>query len=209
MKNNNFLFIIPASNIRLKFYILTLSGLLCWAAVFSQIRFGPKAGVNITKIDGKSFLDEFRYGYHLGGFAEIRAGEKFIIQPEVLWNQYATKVDSNYHNVYQDIFNRRRHIKLDYLSIPLLLNYKLLGKFLMLQAGPQFGILIDPDKNFFQNGIQAFKRGDFSLLGGAQVSILSLRVNARYFIGLNNINDILNDDKWRNQGFQVSVGWAF
>jgi hypothetical protein len=31
----------------------------------------PKAGANLVKVEGKSFKDEFRYGYHLGGFAEI------------------------------------------------------------------------------------------------------------------------------------------
>ncbi|MBD0332584.1 MAG: hypothetical protein ICV66_08005, partial [Chitinophagaceae bacterium] len=33
---------------------------------FAQLHIGIKAGANISKIEGQSFKDEFRYGYHLG-----------------------------------------------------------------------------------------------------------------------------------------------
>ena len=59
--------------------------LLLTQAAMAQFHLGVKAGTNITKVDGKSFKDEFRYGYHLGGFAEIRLGNKFVLEPEVLW----------------------------------------------------------------------------------------------------------------------------
>jgi hypothetical protein len=97
---------------------------------------------------------------------------------------------------------------LNYLSIPLLLTYKLVGSFITLQAGPQFGILLDRNKTLLQNGKEAFKKGDFSLLGGAQVKIAAFRFTGRYGIGLSNINDIDNRDQWKSQGFQFSVGMA-
>jgi hypothetical protein len=99
-------------------------------------------------------------------------------------------------------------VKLDYLSIPLLLNYRLGGGFLSLQAGPQFGILIDKDNSLLQNTSNAFKKGDFSMLGGVQLKVGAFRINGRYFVGLNNINDLTKDNKWKNQGFQLSVGLA-
>jgi hypothetical protein len=182
--------------------------LLMTHALMAQFHIGVKGGANITKVDGKSFKDEFRYGYSLGGFVEIRAGNKFVIQPEVLWNQYATRLDSNYKNVYQDVFNGNANVKLNYLSIPIVLNYKLIGSFLSLQAGPQFGILIDQSKTALQNGANAFKHGDFSMLAGVQFKVLNFRLNARYAVGLNDIGDLPNEDKWKNQGFQVSVGLA-
>ena len=64
--------------------------LLITQAAMAQFHIGIKGGANITKVDGKSFKDEFRYGYHLGGFVEIRAGNKFVIQPEVLWKPEQT-----------------------------------------------------------------------------------------------------------------------
>lgn len=177
-------------------------------AMMAQFHLGVKAGANITKVDGKSFKDEFRYGYHLGGFAEIRLGNKLVLQPEVLFNQYATRLDSNYKNVYEDIFDGNSNIKLNYLSIPVVLNYKLIGNFVSLQAGPQFGILIDQNKTLLQNGGNAFKNGDFSMLAGVLVRMGPIRVNGRYAIGLNDISDIPDDNKWKSQGFQVSVGLA-
>ena len=182
--------------------------LLFSSAIMAQLHLGVKAGANITKVDGKSFKDEFRYGYSLGGFAEIRLSNKLVLQPEVLFNQYSTRVDSNYKNVYENVFNSNSNIKLNYISIPILLNYKLVGSFLSLQAGPQFGVLIDQNKTLLQNGGNAFKNGDLSMLAGVQFKVGPMRINGRYAIGLNNISDLPDDDKWKNQGFQVSVGLA-
>jgi hypothetical protein len=176
----------------------------------SQLKFGLKAGANITKVDGKSFKDEFRYGYHAGGFVEIGLGGKLSIQPEVLFNQYQTRVDSSFKNVYENAlnFSDNRDIKLNYLSVPVLLNYKL-ANILSLQAGPQFGILIDQGKTLLNNGKDAFSKGDFSVVGGAQINISKIRLSGRYVVGLNNINDIDDQNDWKNQGFQVSLGLAF
>ena len=193
-----------------KLLTLAFAVLFTSVAATAQFHIGIKGGANITKVDGKSFKDEFRYGYSLGGFMEVRMGNKFVLQPEVLFNQYATTLDSNAQHIYQGVFNNsdQRKVKLDYLSIPIVLNYKLIGSFLSLQAGPQFSVLMNNDKTLLQNGGEAFKNGEFSMLGGVQMKIAALRINARYAIGLNNINDIDNQDKWKNQGFQVSVGLA-
>jgi hypothetical protein len=175
----------------------------------AQLNFGIKGGANISKIDGRSFKDEFRYGYHLGGFAEIGLGGKLSIQPEVLFNQYQTKVDTTFGNIYQNAFQdvTSGNVKLNYLSIPVVLNYKL-GNVLSLQAGPQFGVLMNKDNTLLENGKQAFQNGDFSLLGGAQINVSKLRFTGRYVVGLNNINDIDNRDEWKSQAFQLSVGFA-
>src|SRR6476620_2628024 len=132
-----------------KFYVLAACILFAQAA-FAQFTVGIKGGANITKVEGKAFRDEFRYGYHLGGFAEIGLGGKFGVQPEVLFNQYTTRLDSNYKELYENVFQSGQTVKLNYISIPLLLNYKLVGNFLTLQAGPQFGILVDNSKTLLQ-----------------------------------------------------------
>lgn len=191
---------------RTKFFLLFVS-LAVSQAMMAQFHIGAKAGANITKIDGKSFKDQFNYGYHVGGFAEIGFGGKLGVQPEVLFNQYTTRVDSNFSHIYQHAFNGD-DVKLNYLSIPILLNYKLIGNILSLQAGPQFGVLINKDKTAVENGSSAFKDGDFSMIGGVQFKLSSLRINGRYVVGLNNLNDIGNQSKWKNQGFQVSLGIA-
>ena len=192
-----------------KLFLPLVATLLFSQAMMAQFHIGIKGGANVIKIDGVSFKDQFKYGYHIGGFAEIGLGNKFGIQPEVLFNQYSTTIDSNYKSIYQDVFNSgQSSVKLNYLSIPILLNYKLLGNFLTLQAGPQFGVLINQDKTLLQNGGEAFKKGDFSLVGGAQLKLSAIRITGRYVVGLNNINDIDNQDQWKSQGFQVSLGLA-
>ncbi|MBS1621871.1 MAG: PorT family protein [Bacteroidetes bacterium] len=191
----------------------TKLSLLSAALLFSQVmlaqfHLGVKGGANIIKVDGQSFKDQFSYGYHLGGFMEIGLGPKLGIQPEVLFNQYSTTVDSNFNHIYHDIFNPsyQRGVKLSYLSIPILLNYKLIGNFVTLQAGPQFGVLMNQNRSLLQNGADAFSHGDLSLLGGVQLKLAALRITGRYAIGLKNINDIDNQDRWKSQGFQLSVG---
>ena len=192
-----------------KIFLSLLAALVMSSAVMAQFHIGIKGGSNITKVDGHSFKDKFKYGYHVGAFAEIGIGEKFWIQPEVLFNQYATSLDSNYKHIYEDIFTSgQSSVKLNYLSIPVLLNYKLIGNFLSLQAGPQFSILMKQDKNLLQNGADAFKKGDFSMVGGVQFKLSAIRISGRYVIGLNDINDIGNKDEWKSQGFQVSLGLA-
>jgi hypothetical protein len=190
-----------------KIYLLIAVAFLA-QTLNAQFTVGVKAGANLTKIDGKSFKEEFKTGYHAGAFAMIGLGDKFGIQPEVLWNQTKTRTDTTIKNLPSDAFSafKNGEVKLDYLSIPVLLNYKFIGNFLSLQAGPQFGILLNKDKNLLQNGKEAFKGGDFSLLGGAQIKISKFVGSARYVVGLNNLNDIDNQDKWKSQGFQLSVG---
>jgi Outer membrane protein beta-barrel domain len=193
----------------MKVKLFTLAAVIALSqAAMAQFHIGVKGGANISKVDGKSFKDQFRYGYSLGGFMEIRLGNKFVLQPEVLYNQFSSTLDSNFSNVYHNVFNGNSNIKLNYISIPIVLNYKLIGSFLSLQAGPQVGILVDNSKTVLQNGANAFRRGDFSMLAGLQLKVLNLRINGRYAIGLNNIADITDDGKWKNQGFQFSVGLA-
>lgn len=175
---------------------------------FAQFHLGAKAGANISKVDGKSFKDQFNYGYHLGAFMEIKLSKKFFLQPEFLINQYNTKLDSNYNNIYQSAFNGMTSVKLDYFSVPVLLNYKLGSGLINLQAGPQFGVLFDKHSSVAQNAGTAFKKGDLSMLGGVQIKIRNIRVNGRYFVGLGDIKDVVDNSKWKNQGFQLSVGLA-
>lgn len=192
-----------------KFLLTLFAALLISQVMMAQFHIGFKAGTNITKVEGQSFKNQFRYGYHIGGFAEIGLGEKLMLQPEVLFNQVSSTLDSNYKNIYGDVFfSDQSKVRLGYLSIPILLDYKLIGNFLMLQAGPQFGILIDKNKGLVKNGVDAFSHGDFSMVGGVQLKLSSIRVGARYVVGLSNINDIDNRDKWKNQGIQVSLGLA-
>lgn len=178
-------------------------------AFAQHFRFGIKAGTDIKKLSGKSFDDQFSYGYHAGLFAEIGLSKKFGIQPEVYFSQVNIDTSSHFSDVYSTVnFQHISKARMKYINIPLLLSYKA-SKFVSLQAGPQFGILMDKGNTVLQNGQDAFKKGDFSLLAGIQLNISRIRLYGRYGLGLSNINDIDNREKWKSQTVQVGLGLAF
>jgi hypothetical protein len=191
----------------MKSYILSLAIVATSFNVANAQSFhaGIKFGANVNKLTGQSFKDQFTYGYHAGVFTEIPLSSKWTIQPEVVFSEVRNDTSSKFSQLYNLNSNRVSEIKLSYLSIPLILNYNV-TKMVSLQAGPQFGILLDQHKDLLQNGRAAFKQGDFSMIGGLQVKLSSLRVYARYAVGLNNLNDIDNQDKWKNQSIQIGIG---
>jgi len=186
-----------------KLLILAIFCIIGNAASAQKLRIGFKGGANINKLTGKSFSEEFSFGYHVGGFFSVGLGKKFAIQPEVLFNQINVDTSSNFSTVYK--FNQVDKVQLRYLSVPILLNYKPV-KFITLQAGPQFGILMNKSKTLVENGRDAFKAGDLSMLGGVQVNIGHLNIYGRYAVGLSNLNDIDNKEKWKSQSIQVGLG---
>ena len=186
----------------------TMLALFCTGAANAQFSIGVKAGVNAGKIDGKSFKDEFNYSYLLGGFAEIGLGNRISVNPEVLFSQTTTTTETSFTSTLPNFKDDQVKAKLNYLSIPILLNVKLAGP-LHIEAGPQFGILLNNDKTVLENGGDAFKKGDFSLAAGAGLNFNILRITGRYVVGLSNIGDATDQDKWKSQALQLSVGLAF
>lgn len=185
---------------------------LCFLLVSSSasaqgFKLAIHAGANMGKLDGKSFSDEYQLGYHVGIAPEIMFSSKWGIQPEVLFNQTNTTTTSDFQDLYKVSINELKDVKLNYLSIPLMLSYRPFS-FFTLQAGPQFSVLMNKHKTLLENGGDAFSKGDFSMVGGAQINILKLRVYGRYGIGLSNINDIDNRDNWKSQSVQLGVGLA-
>ncbi|MEO6231475.1 MAG: porin family protein [Ferruginibacter sp.] len=190
----------------MKTKLLTLiAAVLFFSAANAQFHLGVKGGANINKLTGQSFKDEFSFGYHLGAFAEIGLGKHFSIQPEVNFNEFQQDTASKFSQVYK--LNNLSKVKLNYLSIPILLNIKP-SKIVSVQVGPQFGILMNQNAQLVQNGKDAFSKGDFSMLAGLQLNLGSVRVYGRYAVGLTNLNDIDNNDKWKSQSFQIGVGLA-
>ena len=88
-----------------------------------------------------------------------------------------------------------------------MLNYNL-NKYVTLQAGPQFGVIIDQDKNILQNGKDAFKSGNFALAGGLQLNLAKFRVYGRYVGGLTNLDNVGNNDSWKASAIRLGVGIA-
>lgn len=162
---------------------------------------GIKAGGNATKLDGQPFSDGFKFAYHAGAFAEINFNHKWGIQPELLFSQSQAKT---LDNVNQITFPSNTHLQLNYLSIPILLNFSP-GKLVTFQLGPQFSILMNKNDNLTTSAQNAFKNGDLAIAGGVQFNLGTLKLYGRYAIGLNDVNDVSDQDKWKSQQIQAGV----
>ena len=187
-------------------FVLSMALLL--AVLHSQaqgIHFGVKAGANLFKVDGQPFSSEYKFGYNLGVFSEINFTPNLGIQPELLFNQTNYRTGQNFGDLYSTSYNNYEG-KLNYLSIPVLLNLRPIP-LLSILVGPQFGILLNQQEHLVANAKDAFKKGDLSLVGGAQLNLASIKVGARYVIGLNNINDVDDQNSWKNQGWQLYAGF--
>ena len=84
-----------------KILSLALLTIISTTAFSQKLHIGFKGGASINKLTGKSFKEEFSFGYHLGGFFEIGLGKKFGIQPEILFNQVNVDTSSTFSSVYQ------------------------------------------------------------------------------------------------------------
>lgn len=168
---------------------------------------GVKVGANLTKINGVSFSDGYKLNYQAGAFAEIDFNKSWGIQPELLFSQTTSKVDSGFSATYQNLPGQliNRDVKLNYLSIPLLLRINA-GNFLTFNLGPQFSVLVNDHENLLNNSKAAFKKGDVAGVVGAQINISKLRIYGRYNFGLSNISDVDNPHKWTSQQIQLGVG---
>jgi hypothetical protein len=189
-----------------KLIFATLALFLAAVSVHAQgLRAGIKIGANGTKIDGQSFEDGYKLSYQGGVFIEADFNKKFGIQPEVLFGQSTSKTVSGIGAIGTNLPSSQ-DITLNYLSIPVLLRYNV-GKLVTLNLGPQFAILLNKDNTVLQNGQQAFKNGDFSMVGGIQLNLSFLRIYGRYNVGLSNINDVSDQNKWKSQQLQLGVGF--
>jgi hypothetical protein len=166
---------------------------------------GIKAGTNISQLTGRSFDEGFQWNFMAGAFAELNITDNWGIDPELLFSQTTTQTASNFDDVYEQGINSRG-VKLNYLSIPVLVTYKLPLPILSLQLGPQFGILMNTSENITTNGTNAFKSGDFSMVVGAQVNLGAFKAGARYVYGFTNLDAVTNVDEWKNRTVQLYVG---
>jgi len=175
----------------------------------SLFRWGFKGGLNLNKIEGESFKNDFNYNYFLGGFMQINITRKFGIQPELNFVQTSAEQSDDITDIYDDLFlgGPQKKAKLDYLKLAGLLNIDLgPSQRVKLQVGPQWGILLNEAVDSLKSPQDIFKKGEFSVLGGIMLQLPLIHIGTRYEIGLTNINGIDDQDQWKSQAWQFFVG---
>jgi len=175
----------------------------------SFFRLGFKGGLNLNKIEGKSFKDEFNYNYALGGFVQLNIIRKLGLQPEINFVQTTAEQTNDITEVYDDLFfgGDQKKAKLNYLKFAGLLNIDIgPSQRVKLQLGPQWGRLLNETADSLNSSQDVFKKNEFSALGGIMLQLPLFHIGTRYEIGLTDVNGTDNNDKWRSQAWQFFVG---
>ncbi len=175
-------------------------------------RVGFNAGININKIQGRSFKDEFRYNYTARGFIQFNFSRKFGLQPEVSFTQASSEQSNDFSDIYDDVSlgGNQLKAKLNYLKAGSLLNLNVgPTQKIKLQFGPEWGMLLNEKVDSLKTSRDIFKKSDFSLAGGIMFQLPFVHFGGRFEQGLTNINDIDDRDKWKSQSFQLFAGITF
>ncbi len=167
------------------------------------VKFGAKAGLNLSSLSiksgGEKDNSDTKPGFYVGGLAEINLAESFAIQPEVLFNYLGGKEGDS-------------KVNLSYVSVPVLLKYKVSGVGIYL--GPQIGFLLSAKAKEDDESIDIkdeLKSTDFSGVVGVDYTLPSgFGFGARYQLGLSNIAEGGNsDNSIKNKSIQIGVHYLF
>ncbi len=183
------------------------TGLIIAILVFTlnmnaQISFGAKTGLNISNITGDATDgNEVKVGLAIGAVAEFKLSESFAIQPEIIYSSQGS-----------DTKNSNVKLKMNYLNVPLMAKYYPTEN-LSLQLGPQVGFLVSAKVDNGKTSVKVddnLKTIDLGLSFGVGYKLdFGLFFDARYNLGLSDINDYNTINENYNAVINFSVGYFF
>ncbi len=167
---------------------------------------GVKVGQNFSNVNSVA-VDHNTASYHGGVSLRFGINEKLGIAPEILLSQTKLETNPSIVDVMGNNNLQPETYHLNYLSIPLLVEFKPVNSF-AIQAGPQYSILLDQKKDGIGNATMAFKSGEFAFVGGAKLDLGGFFLYGRYIVGLQNINELQDQAKWKTTQWQLGVGMS-
>lgn len=189
------------------------------SAANDKMRFGIKAGANLMKLGkfefaGSEFNTDYKVGFQAGVYADLPMGGGFAFLPEIIYTQKGGKVSETVDGNTGEI-----NSSLSYIDVPVLIGYKATPE-LTVFAGPQASFLLSQNSEIIVNGEQ---QGDDntdtenlrkSVAGGVVglgYSITpNININGRYMMDFQSaLKEDQNQDKVRNSGFALSLGYTF
>jgi hypothetical protein len=195
-----------------KSIVLAVTALLVsisFSAHSQEVGFGLKGGINLSTLnfDDPEATYDSKTGFHAGLFLRGKF-DRIGIQPEVLFFTQKGDYTSSLLGTAEESFT--------YISVPVMFKFYPIGG-LNIQAGPQFGFLIDGERKYntiFGSGTQDikdyYKSSDISVSAGAGYDFgFGLNVDFRYNIGVKDINNEADGDSVKSRVFLVSLGWNF
>lgn len=190
----------------MKKYFGILIAIFCLSNLNAQDKFalGIKIGQNFSSVNDVA-VDHNTASYHAGVTTFFTVTDKFGIAPEFILSQTKLETTPAVTSLMGNGSLQPETYHLNYLSIPLLCEFKPVQKF-SIQAGPQYSILLDQKKDGIGNASMAFKNGEFAFVGGAKFDLGGFFLYGRYVVGLQNINELQDQTKWRTTQWQLGVG---
>jgi hypothetical protein len=171
-----------------------------------HVEFGVKAGLNVAGLHSSAANNlDSRASVYAGGLAHIHLSKHIAIQPEVVYSGQGAK---------QNVGDGNYVLRLNYINVPVLLQYMIADGF-RLQTGPQLGLLTNAKAKTgnITTGVKSdYTSADFAWsVGAGYLTHSGLGVDARYNIGINNINNTGNysQNKLQNRVFQIGLFYQF
>lgn len=165
--------------------------------------FGLKAGLNISnlRIENSKGPDT-KASLYAGGLVHIHLTQYFAVQPELMFSGQGFS---------QTIAGVKNRLSLNYVNLPVLGQF-MFGDGFRLESGPQLGILAGAHSKATGHSVDVkddYKGFDFSwVFGLGYITHSGLGLDARYNLGLSNINDD-NSTKVNNRVFQAGLFYQF
>ncbi|PUZ23254.1 hypothetical protein DCC81_22940 [Chitinophaga parva] len=180
----------------------------------AKLHYGIKVSLDMTTIDGTGFSAGMKAGFNAGGFVEYSLDKHWGLTADLLYTRFQNE-SHNFYDYYQkpgviDEYNSkgRQRVNLNYITVPVMAQYKF-SKILSVVAGPQYSILVYDDENLIL-GHGAFKKNNFGVIGGVNVTLGNWRFFGRYVQGLSNLNNTgieeRSFEKWRTSEAQLGIG---
>ncbi len=188
----------------MKKIILTAAAIFAFGLANAQeVKFGIKAGLNLSNVTGDVDGASTKVGFQAGGLVEIKVSDKFAVQPELLYSLQGAKVDEEGTEV---------DFNLSYLNIPVMAKYLVSDKF-SLEAGPQVGFLMSAKAKAEGASVDvkdAFESIDFGLnIGAGYDATENINIGVRYGFGLSNIAKDSEGEKIKNSNIAIAVAYKF
>lgn len=192
--------------------ILLVIAAISFTLIQAQVNFGVKAGLNLANATGSDATgSSTRANFHAGVLAQIPIVDALTVQPEAVYSAQGARVsfaDGSGGTI------SGTH-KLDYINVPVLFKYTSPSGFLV-ETGPQIGFLISAKASvngITENEKDNFKSTDFSwAFGIGFISLINIGIDARYNLGLTNIENSSNNGSTgtvKNSVIQIGVFYLF
>lgn len=184
---------------------------------YSQARvgIGIKGGVNFNwfKADIQNTTTIVKQDHHVGLFTLVKFN-KIGIQNDIIYSRQGTYIRPD-ASLNPDI--DKYIYDFTYINVPIVVKYYLFKSFNVF-SGPQIGILLNAegvefDQGYYNEGVDVsdqYKKTDFTWCAGLGWDWrFGLSIDARYNLGLSDIQNDSNIASTKNRGIQFSIGYRF